>query len=697
MIYTIRNDAIGEILTKKNLKITILPIMAIIVIIISPYNVTIDGYVIEYSKTCPTAQMVGQFLYEEESLDRYPRLQKAFNNSAPLKPSQPNGQSVGEAGTEYTYTSNTTDPDGDEIYYLFDWGDGTDSGWIGPFDSGDNASASHIWSEKGLYEVKVKAKDINELESEWSDPLDVEISGPYLTFKDIESGLGLTVEIENIGNIDATNIELNLEVVGGFIIKLSKKYYEIPLIPAGESTETLLKIWGVGLGIITEIPNVIITVSAPNTKTRGKRIVARILGPLVIKVGESWDTDESFEGYTLYNPMISMNTFLINNSGEVVHTWNNHYKPALSVYLLENGDILRTAFPGFNPRFWGGGIGGRVEMIDWNGTPVWEFEYTNSEHCLHHDVEMLPNGNVLMIAWEYKSASEAINAGRNPNSLPMGELWLDHIIEVEPTGNSGGNIVWEWHVWDHLIQDYNPTKENYGVVEDHPELIDINYGGQILADWNHINAIDFNEEFDQIILSVLLFNEIWVIDHSTTIEEAAGHTGGNSGKGGDLLYRWGNPQTYRAGSASDQKLFRQHDAQWIESGYPGEGNILVFNNGRGRPGGAYSSVDEIVPPVDSNGNYSLHPGSAYGPEVLRWTYIAEKPTDFYAINLAGAQRLPNGNTLVCNGPHGIFFEVTPEKEIIWEYLNQVPNLIDNHVFTIHRYAPDYPGLENLFD
>jgi len=672
--------------------------MVIVVMIISQYNGTIDGHMIEYSETHPAAQMEGQFLHEEESYDGYPKLQKLFNNTAPTKPSKPNDPSVGEAGIEYTYTSNSTDPDGDEIYYLFDWGDSTDSGWIGPYDSRDDTSASHIWSEKGRYKIKAKAKDIYDAESEWSDPLDVEISGPYLAFKKIDGGLGLTVEIENIGDIDATDIELTLEATGGLIIKILTKSYEIPLIPVGKSTEVRLKILGIGLGIFTEIPNLFITASAPNIRTRGKRIVARILGPLVIKEGEFWNENESFEGYTLFSPMISLNTFLINNSGEVVHMWDSNFKPALSVYLLENGNILRTAFPGFSPRFWGGGIGGRVEIFDWNGTCVWDFEYSTYQYCLHHDVEMLPNGNALMIAWEYKTAAEAIAAGRDPNSIPMGQLWPDHVIEVKPTGNSGGNIVWEWHIWDHLIQDYDPTKDNYGVVADHPELVDVNLGAHMFADLNHMNSVDYNEEFDQILLSVHNQNEIWVIDHSTTTQEAADHTGGNSGKGGDLLYRWGNPQCYRAGGAYDRKFFGQHDAQWIDPGLPGEGNILVFNNGLGRPGGGYySSVDEIVPPVDENGNYSLTSGFAYGPEEAIWMYTAENPADFYAINLASAQRLPNGNTLICNGPHGIFFEVTPEKEIVWEYLNQEPDLISNHVFKILRYAPDYPGLENLFD
>jgi hypothetical protein len=400
-----------------------------------------------------------------------------------------------------------------------------------------------------------------------------------------------------------------------------------------------------------------------------------------------------FDGYTLFAPIMSTTTYLINLSGEVVHTWNSNYNPRMSAYLPETGHLLRTAKMSVNPTFDAGGAGGGVEIIDWDGNVIWDFEYSTDQHCLHHDIEMLPDGNVLMIAWEYKTALEAIAAGRNP-ALVIDALWPDHIIEVEPTGATGGNIVWEWHVWDHLIQDYDPTKDNYGVVADHPELIDINFAPGM--DLNHINSVDYNPEFDQIILSAHAFAEIWVIDHSTTTEEAAGHTGGNSGKGGDILYRWGNPQAYRAGGEADQKFFRQHDAHWIEPGLPGEGNILVFNNGAGRPEGNYSSVDEIVPPVDSNGNYYLAPGSAYGPENLAWTYTAENPGDFFALNLGGAQRLPDGNTLISDGPHGVFFEVTPAGDIVWEYVNPFPGPNRRRTFKAHRYAPDYPGLSNLF-
>jgi len=408
--------------------------------------------------------------------------------------------------------------------------------------------------------------------------------------------------------------------------------------------------------------------------------------------------NQSFDGYTLFAPEMWRYTYLINNNGTIVNMWKSDYIQALGTYLLDNGNLIRTCskiIP--NPNFITGGFTGCVEIFDWNGSLLWDFEYSTDKYCLHHDVEVLPNGNILMIAWEKKNADEAIDAGRNSNDIQMGELWPDHIIEVEPTGPSSGNIVWEWHVWDHLIQDHDSTKENYGIVADHPELIDINFDARqhfsTYADIHHTNSIDYNEELDQILLSIPNFCEIWIIDHSTTIEEAAGHTGGRYGKGGDLLYRWGNPQAYHAGDDNDQVFYNQHDAQWIETGSPGEGNILVFNNGLKRPEDEYSSVEEIIPPLDEYGNYALTPGFAYGPEEPTWIYTAQNQTDFYSKAISGAQRLPNGNTLICEGNNGYFFEVTHEKEIVWEYVNSLSNVRD--VFNIHRYSLNYSGIGEL--
>ncbi len=415
----------------------------------------------------------------------------------------------------------------------------------------------------------------------------------------------------------------------------------------------------------------------------------------------------SFNGYTLFAPLTYEETYLIDNNGLLVNSWQSEHVVGNSVYLLENGDLLRACDPMNNTTFLAGGDAGCVERYDWDGNLVWRFDYSSTQYRHHHDIEPLPNGNVLILAWEFRSDSAALAAGRDPNLLGTA-LWPEHIVEVEPADSVGGNIVWEWHLWDHLIQDYDSTKENYGVVAEHPELLDINFARDGLADWIHANAIDYNAELDQIMISSPFLSEIWVIDHSTTTEEAAGHSGGNSGMGGDILYRWGNPQGYDAGTDVDRKLFEQHHPHWIEPGLPGEGNVLIFNNGVNRPGGNYSTIDELETTVDSLGNYP-QPGAgmAHGPNDFVWNYTAPVPTDFYAAFISGAQRLPNGNTLICDGAYGTIFEVTPDGETVWEYVSPVISTgpmtqgetipattrgTANNLFRATRYGPDYPGL-----
>ena len=406
-----------------------------------------------------------------------------------------------------------------------------------------------------------------------------------------------------------------------------------------------------------------------------------------------YSPNDSFPGYTLFAPEYYTLTFLIDNDGNIVNMWKSKYAQALGTYLLENGNLIRACSPFNNPYFPFGGVTGRLEVFDWNNTLIWEYERSTNKYCLHHDVEVLSNGNILLLSWEIKSVEETISAGRNPDLIPWNYFVSDSIIEIQPTGPNSGRIVWEWHVWDHLIQDYDSTKNNYGIVSQHPELIDINLEIND-PDYFHINSIDYNPDLDQIMLTVRNYNEIWIIDHDTTTEEAAGHTGGRYGKGGDLLYRWGNPQTYRAGTEEDQKLFRPHDGQWIEEGCPGEGNILVFNNGLYRSDGLYSTIEEFIPPVDENGYYRYTPGLPYGPEDSIWSYGNDREERFFSELLSGAQRLPNGNTLICEGKKGHFFEVTMDKEIVWEYTNPYPSTI-NDVFKIRRYPLNYSGLGPL--
>jgi Arylsulfotransferase (ASST) len=416
------------------------------------------------------------------------------------------------------------------------------------------------------------------------------------------------------------------------------------------------------------------------------------------KVGLLVNEPAACKGYTLIASTNSGNTYLVDMEGRVVNTWKSEVTQGLSAYLLETGGLLRTGAVK-NPPFFGGGAGGRIQEFTWDGKLIWDYTYVNDKQLPNHDICKLPNGNVLMIVWEKNAAKDAVAAGRRPETVDNSFLLADSILEIKPTGLTTGEIVWEWRPFDHLIQDFDEKKANHGDVAAHPELIDINFGESTIAamvakpeeleklraigyvggagkkaarpqtDWLHVNAVNYNAELDQVMLSVFEFSEIWVIDHSTKTAEAASHKGGKYGKGGDLLYRWGNPRAYRAGTVKDQRLFGQHNAQWIAKGLPGEGHLLVFNNGMRRTGGAYSTVDEIVLPVDDKGQYEYTKGKAYGPEKAIWSYVAPKKTDFYAPFISGAQRLANGNTLICSGTNGTLFEVTPKDEIVWKYIN----------------------------
>ena len=431
-------------------------------------------------------------------------------------------------------------------------------------------------------------------------------------------------------------------------------------------------------------------------------------------------TEKSTEGYVMMMPSESTSTYLINTDGEVVHRWTSDMG-SLHGYLLKNGHLVRLERDPDFPTFAAGGQAGRIREYDWDGNLVWDFEMATATELTHHDFEVMPNGNVLAIAYEVKTPEEAIAAGRDPENTAKAGLWPDKIVEIKPLRPNGGEIVWEWHMWDHLIQDFDKNKANYGVVADHPRKININVHGEEFplmteeqveelkkmgfitsnatvdnqrSDITHTNAIAYNAELDQIAISVPSYSEIFIIDHSTTTEEAKGSTGGRWGHGGDLLYRWGNPENYGRGTKEDRVLYFQHDVKWIPEGYPGAGNLMVFNNDIEHPDnklpsvwaaimsaespdpqvavgdmGNYSAVYEFSIPADANGAYLLPEDAAFGPDEMSWEYMAPDIYSFYSPFVSGAQRMPNGNTLITSGAKGRFFEVTIDKEIVWEYWN----------------------------
>lgn len=452
----------------------------------------------------------------------------------------------------------------------------------------------------------------------------------------------------------------------------------------------------------------------------------RSISGLTAKRGLISNTKLAEEGYVLFEPTHSSKSFLINREGQVVHKWESDLF-ANQAYLLENSHLIRLERHLDVKTFAFAGLYGKLREYDWDGNIVWEFDYADEDHILHHDIEVLPNGNILAIAYEVISQEEAIAAGRNPENVTSAGIWVDKIIEIEPIRPYGGEIVWQWRMMEHLIQDFDATKTNYGVVSENPRKININtLGSHDNPIWpkeaflkvkesgrmpknrtfenqhsavTHANAVSYNAELDQIAFSFKFYNEIYIVDHSTTVEESKTDSGGKWSFGGDLLYRWGNPKNYGRGSDEDVKLFTQHDVKFVPKGYPGEGNLLVFNNDIHNPEsrfstffeifsskdimqnftpemnikikdvGNYSGVYELQPPTSKVGTYNIPIDKAFGPEEPSWSYLAPDKYSFYATFVSGAQRLKNGNTLITQGTIGRLFEVTTDGKIVWEYWN----------------------------
>ncbi|MCA9279873.1 MAG: aryl-sulfate sulfotransferase [Phycisphaeraceae bacterium] len=359
---------------------------------------------------------------------------------------------------------------------------------------------------------------------------------------------------------------------------------------------------------------------------------------------------QAYPEWTLYAPFQgSTSTYLIDLAGNNVHTWSSNFAPGIAVYLLDDGALMRTCNDQTVSNFGGGGRGGRIQKIAWDGTIEWNYVAAGPNYVQHHDIEILPNGNVLVMAWERFTGAEAVAMGRDPaHAGPW--VWSELIYEIEPTGPTTGDIVWEWHVWDHLVQNLDPTKPNYGNPADHPGRIDINFGPSD-SDWLHWNAIDYNAELDQIVVSSRTWSEIWILSHE-------------KGHSGDLVYRWGNPRAYGRGTQADQMLFGQHDPEWIPDGLPGEGNITIFNNGDGR---GYSSVVELDTGVNPDGTYTLPAVGGYGPSGFVWECDALSGQSFFSLIMSGLQRMPNGNSLVCPATAGTFIEIDANCNVQWSF------------------------------
>jgi hypothetical protein len=347
-----------------------------------------------------------------------------------------------------------------------------------------------------------------------------------------------------------------------------------------------------------------------------------------------YNEGKTFNGYTLFWLLGGRDVWLIDMLGRIVHRWRMPYIPASHAVLLPNGNLL---------------AGCKVMSHEELGLPppfagigglLLELDWEGNEvwRCdvpyQNHDFDRLSNGNTIYPSWQPKGYFPDELAAKLRGGFPGTELNGKVLGDSIVEIDRQGNMVWEWLVWEH----FNPEIDDHCPLEDR-------------SNWPLINSV-FALPDGNILASLRYANTVAIIDK----------------KSGDIVWRWGH-----------DILGHQHDARMTE-----QGNVLVFDNGAHHRRGFcpdYSRILEVNPRNDS----------------IVWEYAADPLTDFYSAVQGGQERLPNGNTLICESLMGRIFEVTMESEIVWEYV--VPFYVHffhhgliNDVFQAHRYEPEYSGL-----
>ncbi len=385
-------------------------------------------------------------------------------------------------------------------------------------------------------------------------------------------------------------------------------------------------------------------------------------------ISEFFDEAKVDDNYVLVNDASSNSAYLMDKRSKKLYNFElNDKRIGNDVQLLPDGRLL-AMLEVDEPIIKLGGFGGLIQLLGNEGSVQWSFEYSSEDYIAHHDAELLPNGNIIFQIWERKTAEEALGAGY---SLDV-DVFPDGILEINPTTNE---IVWEWHAWDHLIQEHDDSQSNYGVIADNPQLINVNYITDEKGDIMHANGLSYDTTTDVIYLSANFFSEVWVIDHSTTTEEAASNTGGNYGKGGNLLYRFGNPKAYN-NQVGPVRFDHNHYPNLLSG--EDEGKILIYSNG-------FSSGQSTVYELALPSSFELQPNTDNEPMVL-WSFTNDS---LFSGKVSGAVKLPNGNRLITEGDRG-YWEVTEEGKVVWRFKG---NGFFWRGYHIAKNAPEIKDLE----
>lgn len=330
--------------------------------------------------------------------------------------------------------------------------------------------------------------------------------------------------------------------------------------------------------------------------------------------------------------------YLKDKTGKLLNSWSFESKLGNELKLIDQERVFGMFKPD-QVEFSFGGYGGILREFNVNNDIIWEYEVNTSKELLHHDFQIMPNGNILALVWEKFTSEESKELGYKKD----GPIYLEKIIEIE---KSTKKIIWEWRSVDHLIQDYDSDAKNYGLIYENPKKIDINYVDSDDGDIMHANGLFYDPIKDLIYLSVNFYSEVWVIPHNYNTEETKSNIG-------DLLYRFGNPSTYKS---NDERFFyNNHHPNLVTLDLDSTGNFIIYVNGYNTENSIIYeySLPNVLPISVSNWS-SIKP---------IWSYSNE---DLFHGKISGAIRLSNGNTLICEGDFG-YWEVNKEGKIVWKY------------------------------
>jgi len=405
--------------------------------------------------------------------------------------------------------------------------------------------------------------------------------------------------------------------------------------------------------------------------------VEMLIGPTGVI---QYDEAKSLNGYVLFSAAGNKKSYLIDMEGYVLHEWVTDSGPGLHDRLLPNGNLLRGFTPTVDydgnaiPANYGVSIGGKaggVQEFTWDGQLIWEYVNKTTTSVQHHTFFRDPVSNhTFVLLWEKWECADAYAAGRADGTCTESDgLWPDYIEEVDHTLLPGRPaVVWEWHVKDHLVQNLDSNKPNYGDPSVNLNKLDVNFWYPVpwgYKDWNHGNTVEYNPDRDELIFNSRNWGEFYVIDHAT----------------GDIVYRWGNPCATGNGECpsfnnnGDEILFGAHCARFIDD----SDNIIIFDNGWVRPEGNYSRSVEVA--RDTSIDLTANPAQDYPDDPIAWEYKSSDPNGFYTTFQGGTERLPNGNTFVTSTDGGHLFEIAREwvinpntgsgswsNTVVWEFI-----------------------------